>query len=100
MSQIADKLKDIGLDPNVPLPLCAEALGTSTQTVKNIARRGELEIIRVSERRCGIRRSVLDKFLDSRKSAVTVTGKAPAKALGNMAKGKRQAAAAGGEAAA
>ena len=41
--QIADKLKDIGLDPIVPLPICAEVIGISTQTVKNIARRGEAE---------------------------------------------------------
>jgi hypothetical protein len=85
--QIAEKLKGIGLDPIVPLSMCAEALGASTQTLKNIARRGDLEIVRVSERRCGIRRSVLDRFLESRKSAVTVTGKkAGPRRLGVMAK--------------
>jgi hypothetical protein len=88
--QIAQKLKDIGLDPIVPLPICAEVLGMSTQTVKNIARRGlthpagGLEILRVSERRCGIRRSVLDAFLD-RKSAA-VTGKKAGPRLGIIGK--------------
>jgi hypothetical protein len=78
MSQeIAEKLKNIGLDPIVPLSMCAEAIGVSPQTLKNIARRGneieidgerypELVIIRVSERRCGIRRSVFDRYLESR----------------------------------
>ena len=70
------KLEEIGLDPIVPLPLCAQALGASTQTLKNLAKRGDLEIIRVSERRCGIRRSVLDRFLESRKSAVAGKGRA------------------------
>ena len=72
---IAEKLKAIGIDKIVSLPMCAEALGVSTQTVKNIARRegSGLEIIRVSERRCGVRQSVLDRFLETRKSAVTVT---------------------------
>jgi hypothetical protein len=89
--QIAEKLKDIGLDPIVPLLLCAEAIGVSTQTLKNIARRGDLEIIRVSDRRCGIRRSVFDRFLESRKSAVTVTGKTAPRRLGIMANLKREA---------
>jgi len=43
-------------------------------------------IVRVSERRCGIRRSVLDRFNESLQSAVTVTGKNTARRrLGIMA---------------
>jgi hypothetical protein len=96
----AKKLEDLGFDPIVALPICAQALGVSMQTLKNIARRGkeieidgkrypELQIIRVSERRCGIRRSVLDRFIESRKSAVAVTGKSSApRRLGVMAKRK------------
>ena len=71
-------------------------------SLKNIARRGntieingeqypELEIIRVSERRCGIRRSVFDRFAETRKSAVTVTGKTASRRLGVMAKLKPEA---------
>jgi hypothetical protein len=90
MTPLAAKLQDLGLDPIVPLPLCAEAIGVSTQSLKGLARRGELEIIRVSERRCGIRRSVLDAFLESRKSAVTVTGKGAAPRLGNICKRARE----------
>jgi hypothetical protein len=87
MSQhTAEKLKEIGIDPVVSLTVCAEALGVSTQTLKNIARRGDLEIVRVSERRCGIRRSKFDSFLESRKSAVTVSGKRATPRLGIMAK--------------
>jgi len=86
MLEIAEKLKNIGLDPIVPLPICAQVFGVSTQTLKNMARRGDLQIVRVSERRCGIRRSVLDRFLETRKSAVTVTGKRASRRLGIMAK--------------
>lgn len=43
------------------------------QGLKSYARRhpDQLQIIRVSERRCGIRRSVLERFLESHKSALT-----------------------------
>lgn len=87
MSQeIIEKLQALGIDPVVPLNMCAQALGVSPQTLKNKARRGELEIVRVSERRCGIRRSMFDKLDKSLKSAVTVTGKNTRRRLGAMAK--------------
>ena len=90
MTQVAEKLRNIGVDPIVPLPMCAEAVGASAQLLRALARKGELEIIRVSERRCGIRRSVLDRFIESRKSAVsTVKGKAPPQ----LAKAEREASA-------
>jgi hypothetical protein len=86
---ITEKLQEIGINPVVPLPICAQAAGVSQQTLKKIAARGELEIIRVSERRCGIRRSVLDAFLESRQSAVTVTGKSAPARFGNVGKRER-----------
>jgi len=87
MSQhIAEKFKGIGVDPILPLSICAEGLGVSVLTLKNIARRGDLEILRVSERRCGIRKSVYDRFHESRQSAVTVSKKAGPRRLGVMAK--------------
>src|SRR5262249_24483172 len=73
--QIVKKLEAIGVDPVIPLPMCAQALGVSTATLKNFAKRRELEIIRVSDGRCGVRRSVFDRFNKSLGSAVAVTGK-------------------------
>jgi hypothetical protein len=88
---IVEKIRELGLDPIVPLPICAEAAGLSQQTLKAMAARGEMEIIRVSERRCGIRRSVLDAFLESRKSAVEpIARPAPRKALGEGIKRMRR----------
>src|SRR5262245_20888473 len=91
----AEILSELGLDPIIPLPLAADAAGVTTQTLKNIARQRpeDLTSIRVSERRCGIRRSVLDRFLATRQSALTVSGKTTPARLGAMAKttGKRSA---------
>jgi hypothetical protein len=105
--QITEKLKAMGLDPFISVPVAAEALCMSPQTFKNIARRREplldadgnpvldadgnpvpaLEIIRLSERRCGIRQSIFERYVASRKSAVAVTGKRAApRRLGAMAK--------------
>jgi hypothetical protein len=91
---IIEKLKDIGVDPIRPLPLCAAEAGVSTQTLKFIAKRSPdlLQIIRVSERRCGVRESVWRRFLESRKSAVSpVASTTPRQALGAAGKAKRQA---------
>lgn len=55
-----------GIDPVVPLKDAAVVAGVHAQTLKNECRRGRIVLIRVSERRIGIRKSELNRYLDSR----------------------------------
>jgi hypothetical protein len=86
--QIAEKHKAPGtIDPFVDIRKVAEELGISVRVAKRLASQGELEILRISERRCACRRSNIDHFKATRQSAVVVTGKNRApRRLGVMAK--------------
>jgi Helix-turn-helix domain len=55
-----------GVDPIIPLSDAALLLGCHRDTLKNEARRGRLQILKVSERRLGIRQSEFNRYVNSR----------------------------------
>jgi Helix-turn-helix domain len=52
-----------GVDPVIPLRDAAALLGVHPDTIKNQARRKKLSLIRISERRLGIRQSEFERYL-------------------------------------
>jgi hypothetical protein len=56
------------VDPVVKITDAATAIGVSLCTLKRIAERNEIKIIRLSPRRLGIRASELNRFLESRET--------------------------------
>lgn len=55
-----------GIDPVIPVKDAAAAAGVHVQTLKNEAMRGKLKLIKVSERRIGVRESEWNRYLDAR----------------------------------
>ncbi|MGA7328439.1 MAG: hypothetical protein WBX25_29105 [Rhodomicrobium sp.] len=55
-----------GVDPIVPLKDAAAIAGCHPDTLKNEARRGKLALLRISQRRIGVRESEFNRYLDSR----------------------------------
>jgi hypothetical protein len=55
-----------GIDPIVPLKDAAVIAGCHADTLKNEARRGKLTLLRISQRRIGVRESEFNRYLDSR----------------------------------
>jgi hypothetical protein len=53
-------------DPIILLKEAARISGVTAQTLKNEAGRGKLTLIRISERRIGVRQSEWERYLDSR----------------------------------
>jgi hypothetical protein len=54
------------IDPILPLAYAAYELGLCVRTLKRYHEDGELEIIRLSARRIGVRRSELTRFINKR----------------------------------
>lgn len=57
------RISRFGFDPVVSLREAAAIIGCHPDTLKNQARRGKLTILRISERRLGIRGSELNRYL-------------------------------------
>ena len=56
------------IDPVLAIPEAAKIAGISPWTLKRVARNGDLTIIRLSERRIGIRMSELYRWMDTREA--------------------------------
>jgi predicted site-specific integrase-resolvase len=56
-------------EPFVSLAEAAKVSGVCKMTVRNCGKRGELQIIQLSKRRVGIRKSELVRWLNSRATA-------------------------------
>jgi hypothetical protein len=56
----------VGIDPIILLREAAALASCHPDTLKNQARKGNLKLIKVSERRIGVRQSEFDRFLNSR----------------------------------
>ena len=54
------------IDPLIPPAIAAAEIGVSTDTLRRAWRRKDIEVIRVSKRRLGIRRSELARYLNER----------------------------------
>jgi predicted site-specific integrase-resolvase len=52
-----------GVDPVVPLRDAAAIVGCHPDTLKNQAKRGKLQLLRISQRRLGIRQSEFNRYL-------------------------------------
>ena len=55
-----------GVDPIISLKDAAVIAGCHAQTLKNEAKRGRLTLIRISERRIGVREFEFNRFLNAR----------------------------------
>ena len=55
-----------GVDPIISLKDAAVIADCHPQTLKNEAKRGHLTLIRISERRIGVRESEFNRFLSAR----------------------------------
>lgn len=53
------------LDPIVPLRIAAAHVGVHPDTLKNAAKRGKLKMLRISQRKLGIRESELNRYLNA-----------------------------------
>jgi Helix-turn-helix domain len=53
------------LDPIIMVREAARVCGLHAETLKNEARRGKLKLLRVSQRKIGVRKSELDRYLES-----------------------------------
>lgn len=53
------------VDPIVPLRDAAALIGCHPDTLKNQAKRGKLTLMRISQRRLGIRQSEFDRYLNA-----------------------------------
>jgi hypothetical protein len=56
----------LGIDPVILIREAAAIAGCHPDTLKNAARRGKLTLIKISERRIGVRQSEFNRYLDSR----------------------------------
>jgi hypothetical protein len=54
------------VDPILPLKDAAVIAGCHPDTLKNEARRGKLSLLRISQRRIGVRESEFNRYLNSR----------------------------------
>ena len=54
------------VDLIIPLQVGAAEIGISSWTLRRAGERGEIEFIRVSKRRLGVRRSELNRYLSER----------------------------------
>ena len=59
-------LARFGFDPIISLKDAAALAGCHAETLKNEAKRGKLTLLRISERRIGVRESEFNRYLDSR----------------------------------
>ena len=65
-SEKARPYSRFGVDPIISLKDAAVIADCHPQTLKNEAKRGRLTLIRISERRIGVRESEFNRFLSAR----------------------------------
>jgi hypothetical protein len=53
-------------DPVLPVDFAALEVGLSSRTLRRCHERGEIQFVKLSPRRIGIRRSELERFITSR----------------------------------
>jgi excisionase family DNA binding protein len=66
---ILSDLVAMGHDPLLSLEQVAALTSLNKRTLQRLAEQGQLKILRISARRCGVRRSELERFLASREAA-------------------------------
>ena len=65
---ILSELVEQGYDPVLSLPQVEALTSINKRTLFRLADQGQLKILRISERRRGVRRSELERFLSSREA--------------------------------
>lgn len=66
---ILSELVEQGYDPLLSLDQFAALTSINKRTLRRLADEGKLKIVRISARRCGVRRSEYERFLASREAA-------------------------------